>query len=220
MITDQAFVLHTLAYQNSSQIVRLLCRQHGRIDAIAKGSRGSKSPFKGHLQPFIETAICCQGKRDLKTLTRAEQSVVIGSLNYLNQVAMLYCNELLLLLNMDEEMAIRVYPVYRDLLTALAKNQSVALLLRYFELKLCELSGYALSVDPDMADEAILVFQPDQGLVGSHGHQNCDADTFRRFSRYETITDEELRGLNRLFRSVVHHLVGGRRIRSRELLRR
>jgi len=219
MITDDAFVLHKINYKNSSEIVKLLTQNHGRIDVVAKGSRGRKSPFKGHLQAFIETTISCQGRQDLKTLTQAEQSGLAGSTDYLNQVAMLYCNELLLLLNMDEEHSTTVYPIYRELLKALRVSQSVALLLRHFELKLCELSGYALTVDQDIADESTLVFQADQGLVASQGHKNCNAGAFRKFVQQQSLSSEELHGLNRLFRSVVHHLVGGRRIRSRELLR-
>lgn len=219
MFTDKAFVLHTIQFKNSSQIVKLLTRQHGRVDAVAKGSRGQKSPFKGHLQPFIETTISFQGRQDLKTLTQAEQSGSVSSPNYLNQVAMLYCNELLLLLNMDEEHSSAVYPIYLEVLKALRGSKSVALLLRHFELKLCELNGYALSVDNGISDDSSLIFQPDQGLVVSHGQKNCRAGTFRRFVQQQPLTSEELRGLNRLFRSVVHHLVGGRTIRSRELLR-
>ena len=220
MLTDNAFVLHKINYKNSSEIVKLLTRQHGRIDAVAKGSRGKKSLFKGHLQPFIETTISWQGRQDLKTLTQAEQSGLVGKPDYLNQVAMLYCNELLLLLNMDEEHSTAVYPIYRDLIKSLYDNQPVVLLLRYFELNLCALNGYALSIDEEMADNTALMFQPDHGLVVSQADKYCDAGTFRRFLNHKALTCDEVRGINRLFRPVVNHLVGGRPIRSRELLRR
>lgn len=219
MVTDKGFILHKINYKNSSEIVKLLTQNHGRIDAVARGSRGQKSPLKGQLQAFIETTISYQGRQSLKTLTQAEQTAVIKSADYINQVAMLYCNELMLLLNMDEEQSVAVYPIYRDVLKALRATQSVALNLRYFELDLCRLSGYALSVDDDIADDSALVFQPDHGLVVSHDAKNCTAKTFRRFVSRQPLSAEEVLHINRLFRPVVSHLVGGRAIRSRELLR-
>lgn len=218
MVTDDAFILHKINYKNSSEIVKLLTQNQGRIDAIARGSRGPKSPFKGQLQAFVETTISFQGRRDLKTLTQAEQTGHAGAPAYLNQVAMLYCNELLLLLNMDDEHCGAVYPVYRQLIHDLGRSDSVALLLRYFELKLCTLNGYALSVDHGLSDSDYLVFQPDHGLVASHSKKNCDAGTFRRFISHQPLSTEQLRGLNRLFRPIVNHLVGGRDIHSRRLL--
>lgn len=219
MVTDDAFVLHKINYKNSSEIVKLLTQHHGRIDAVARGSRSPKSPFKGHLQAFIETSIAFQGRHNLKTLTLAEQSGLANSMDYLHQVSMLYCNELLLLLNMDEEQSSAVYPVYRKLLKTLRTTKSLALVLRYFELTLCELSGYALSVDEKISDSTSLVFQADHGLVASHGQKNCDAGTFRRFVNQQDLSADQQRRINRLFRPVVNHLVGGRDIRSRELLK-
>ncbi|KAA3639305.1 MAG: DNA repair protein RecO [Proteobacteria bacterium] len=220
MVTVDAFILHKIPYKNSSEIVRLLTQTHGRIDVVAKGSRSQKSVFKGQLQAFIKTTISFQGKHALKTLTQAEQTGLTKPADYLNQVAMLYCNELLLMLNMDEEQGIAVYPVYRDLIHKLNSAESVTLLLRYFELTLCRLSGYALSINNDVADNADLVFQANHGLVVSHGHQNCNAETFRRFINRQPLNTAEIRGISRLFRTVVNHLVGGRAIRSRELLQK
>jgi DNA repair protein RecO len=219
MVTDEAFILHKINYKNSSEIVKLLTKGNGRIDVVARGSRGPKSTFKGHLQAFIETSIAYQGRHNLKTLTHAEQSGLVGSPEYLNQVAMLYCNELLLLLNMDEEHSTAVYPTYGNLIKTLRTSQSVSLLLRHFELSLCALNGYALTVDKDLSDETSLVFQNDHGLVASHGHKNCDAGTFRRFVNGQNLSADEQVRINRLFRPVVNHLVGGREIRSRELLK-
>ncbi|MCX7544620.1 DNA repair protein RecO [Marinicella gelatinilytica] len=220
MVTDDAFVLHKIKYKNSSEIIKLLSKNHGRIDAVARGSRGAKSAFKGHLQPFIKTTISYQGKQTLKTLTQAEQTGLFSPSNYLNQVAMLYCNELLLLLNMDEEQSTAVYPEYQNLITHLNGAKSVSLYLRYFELTLCQLSGYALSIDNHIPDDTALVFQPDLGLVASQTDKNCHAGTFRQFIQKQTLNSEQINSINRLFRPVVNHLVGGRVIRSRELLQK
>jgi len=220
MVTDEAFVLHKIKYKNSSEIVKLLTRHYGRIDVVARGSRNPKSPFKGHLQAFIETSVAFQGRHNLKTLSHVEQSGLSVNTEYLNQVAMLYCNELLLLLNMDEDQSCAIYPIYRDLLSELRTSQSLALLLRYFELTLCQLSGYALSIEKHISDDTNLVFHSDHGLVASHGQKNCDAETFRRFVNRQSLSADQQLRINRLFRPVVNHLVGGRDIRSRELLKR
>ena len=49
---DQAVCLRAVNYSDTSQVVTLLTREHGKIAAMAKGSRRSKSAFDGAIEPF------------------------------------------------------------------------------------------------------------------------------------------------------------------------
>src|SRR3989339_2193567 len=47
-----AIVLRRTRYSESSLIVVAFTREHGRIDALAKGCRRERSPMRGHLDLF------------------------------------------------------------------------------------------------------------------------------------------------------------------------
>lgn len=218
MYSDLGFVLHKIKYKNSSEIVKLLTPEEGRIDAVAQGSCRPKSLFRGHLQHFIETTISYRGKHELKTLIQAEQQDALPVIDYPYQVAMLYCNELLLLLNMDVDVATAIYPIYKKTIQKLTQNNDIARVLRGFEWQLCCLSGYRLSLETDTDDATGIIFHPDQGLISGHGKSACDAGTFKQFINQLELNDSQVKAISRLMRPLIHHMVNGRTIRSRELL--
>ena len=48
-----AFLIHHRDYTDSSRIVELLTRGHGRISLFARGARRAKSPLRPLLQPCV-----------------------------------------------------------------------------------------------------------------------------------------------------------------------
>jgi DNA repair protein RecO (recombination protein O) len=72
MITKtEAIVLRTVDFQESSLIVTLFTRKHGKVAVIAKGARRPKSKFASYLVPgqILETVISMKETRDVQTLT-------------------------------------------------------------------------------------------------------------------------------------------------------
>lgn len=51
-IKTEAVVLRNRRFSESSLVVTLLSREHGRLDALAKGARREKSPLFGHLDLY------------------------------------------------------------------------------------------------------------------------------------------------------------------------
>jgi DNA repair protein RecO len=47
---QEAFVIHSRPYKETSLIVTFLCRTAGKISAVAKGAKRKKSKFAGHLE--------------------------------------------------------------------------------------------------------------------------------------------------------------------------
>ncbi|HEV7919124.1 MAG TPA: DNA repair protein RecO [Solirubrobacterales bacterium] len=69
----EAIVLRKLRYGEADSILHLYTRDHGRIGAIAKGVRRSKSRFGGRLEPFFRLELVLhEGRGDLATITSAE----------------------------------------------------------------------------------------------------------------------------------------------------
>ncbi len=219
MITDNAFILHKRNYQDSSELLKLFTQNQGIIDAVAKGSRNPKSKFKGQLQPFIDCQITVSGKSNLKTLTGAEQVGVLSNSSYLNHVSMLYCNELLLLLNLDEETSRLIYPHYKKTISQLVDIDQPHMVLRYFEWQLCCIQGYRLDLNSQIAPNDYIEFNPTSGLQKSQRNQYCKSQYFQDFVASKTLSSSAQKGINRLMKTVVNHLVNGKPIQSRLLLK-
>ena len=73
IIRTDAVVLRTLDYSETSLIVQLLTRRHGRIAVMAKGARRPKSKFGATLQPmsYVQVVYYYKENRGLQTLTEA-----------------------------------------------------------------------------------------------------------------------------------------------------
>ncbi len=67
---DEAIVLRSIRYGEADRIVHLLTRDRGRLGAIAKGARRSRSRFGGRLEPGSRVALVLyQGRGELATVT-------------------------------------------------------------------------------------------------------------------------------------------------------
>lgn len=74
LVRDDAIILQTFAYSDTSRILRLMTCGHGVRSVIAKGARRPRSRFGGILEPFtagVATFYAKQG-RDLHTLSGFE----------------------------------------------------------------------------------------------------------------------------------------------------
>ncbi len=69
----EGIVLRKLRYGEADSILNLYTREQGRIGAIAKGVRRSKSRFGGRLEPFFRLELVLhEGRGELLTVTSAE----------------------------------------------------------------------------------------------------------------------------------------------------
>src|SRR3982750_2484428 len=72
-VKTQAVVLRSIRYGEADRIVHLYTPHRGRIGAIAKGVRRSRSRFGGRLEPFFRLdLILHEGRGELLTVTAAE----------------------------------------------------------------------------------------------------------------------------------------------------
>lgn len=56
-IKDEAVVLRRRTYSESSLVLTLFTREHGRLDVLAKGARREKGPLFGHLDLYQREAV-------------------------------------------------------------------------------------------------------------------------------------------------------------------
>lgn len=71
-LKTEGIVLRKMRYGEADSILHLYTQAHGRINAIAKGVRRSKSRFGGRLEPFFRLDLVLhEGRGELLTVTSA-----------------------------------------------------------------------------------------------------------------------------------------------------
>ena len=69
---DDGVVLRTQQLGEADRIITLLTRQNGRVRAVAKGVRRTKSRFGARLEPFTHVDVLVHPGRSLDVITQAE----------------------------------------------------------------------------------------------------------------------------------------------------
>ena len=171
---NSAYILHTRPYSDTSLIVELFSRSHGRVTVIARSARGPKSRYRGQLQLFTPIQASWVGLRELKTLTQVELQGMPLQLNQHPLFCGFYCNELLMRLLHKEDPHPVLFDSYHDCLRQLENHvmdeMSLGVILRLFEKKLLQELGYGLplTIETKTGDkiksDAYYHFIPRQGF--------------------------------------------------------
>ncbi|WP_233850718.1 DNA repair protein RecO [Paraburkholderia sp. HD33-4] len=164
-----AFVLHSYPYRETSLIIDVLSRDHGRLALVAKGAKRPHSALRGVLQTFQPLSLAWSGKSEMRTLTGAEW---VGGMLPLTGDALLcgfYVNELLVRFCAREDPHPQLFHHYVVTLTRLAHDEPPVQVLRSFERVLLRETGYAMALDRTVARKAVLadgryVFDPERGV--------------------------------------------------------
>ena len=224
---EPAFVLHSRPFRNTSLIVDLFSRHHGRLSAVANSARGLKSRYRGRLQLFMPLLVSWSGKQELKTLGQVEFG---ASPNLLDGNALLcgfYLNELLTRLMQCGDPHPYLFDHYENTLKKLYGASDFAPILRYFEKQLLERMGYGLPLVVDAHSgspiEANLHYQylPERGFV------RCDDPSTRALtiigqSLLDIAADnyqcaQTCRDAKRLLRMILARHLGGKPLKTRDL---
>ncbi|HEY2023398.1 DNA repair protein RecO [Paraburkholderia sp.] len=169
-ITEQpAFVLHSYPYRETSLIIDVLSRDHGRLALVAKGAKRPHSALRGVLQTFQPLSLAWSGKSEVRTLTGAEW---VGGMLPLTGDALLcgfYVNELLVKFCAREDPHPQLFHHYVVTLNRLAHEEPPVQVLRSFERVLLRETGYAMALDRTVTRKAVLaegryVFDPERGV--------------------------------------------------------
>lgn len=225
---EPAWLLHHRDYQDSSRILELLSRDHGRLSVVARGSRSAGSRLKGILRPFLPLQVSWVSRTDLGTLTGAELKGAPVSLTGDALLSGYYANELLLHLVHRHDPQPEIFRIYGSTIESLSGGRDISAKLRAFEMELLRLLGYALNLDHDAHTAEPLsatrwyVYRPEQGpaaasdISGPMTFSGSDLIAIREgnFSRPET-----LRSAGRLLREVISYHLGGRELKSRKVFR-
>src|SRR5258707_771046 len=80
-LKTEAIVLRSLRYGEADRILHLYTPHRGRLGAIAKGVRRTRSRFGGRLEPFLRVRLVLyEGRGELLTVTGVETVATHGRL--------------------------------------------------------------------------------------------------------------------------------------------
>jgi DNA repair protein RecO (recombination protein O) len=154
---EPAFVLHRYDWSESSLIVEVLTRHHGRVALVAKGAKRPASNFRPVLLPMQPLRITYSGDAEVKALKSAEW---VGGYAMPSGNALLtgfYLNELMMRLLLRDDPQEFVYDLYAQTVSVVTQNNGLmTAALRAFELLLLQNMGWL----PDL----LSVTQTQQGL--------------------------------------------------------
>jgi len=232
-IQDQpAYILHHRAFRDTSQILEVITRDHGRFSIMSRGSKGAKSRLKSVLQPFKPLLIGWSGKGDMPTLTGAEtQSVKPFTLTGKALPSAFYVNELIIKLLHKHDVHEGIFQLYESIIRLLADKNEVEPVLRLFEKQLLEDLGFGLNLSVNAETGDSILADEEYAYYLEHGPVNLssvkDESYILKLTGKSLLdldsssldTEQSLRDAKRLMRSILHYYLEGKPIKSRELFR-
>jgi DNA repair protein RecO (recombination protein O) len=221
---DPAFVLHTRPWRETSLIVDVLSRHHGRVGLVARGARRQTSSLKTRLMPFQPLTLSWFGKSQLRTLHAAEWQG--GGLMLRGHALMcgFYLNELLLRLLPEGDAHQGLFDLYAATLTALNEHADVEPVLRRFELDLLSELGYAqplghLADGSQLSPERRYSYALSHGVIARRGEeQGYRGKTLLDLAAGDLSDSATLVEGKMLMRTLLAHYLGEKPLATRQLL--
>ncbi len=220
------YLLHHTPYRDTSRILEVLTRDHGRLTLFARGVRGPKSKLAGVLQPFQPLLLTWSGRGDAPQLAGAEVEGELRRMPADRLMAGFYLNELILKLTTRHDPHPELYEAYRRALEAL-KRAELERPLRLFEKRLLEAVGYGL----DLATESLTgggidpaghyQFRPEQGLITASAEAPgaVPGSSVLALAREQLASPRELDDARRLLKAALDHCLEGRELATRAVAR-
>ena len=226
---EPAYVLHARPYRETSLLVEVFSRRHGRLGLLAKGAKRRKSPLAGLLLPFLPLRLSWSGRGELGVVTGAEGAGPAHPLRGDALYCGFYVNELLLRLLHRHDAHEGLFGAYEAALETLAQAGAGEAPLRLFEKRLLAELGYALVLDRaacggPLEAEALYRYEPERGPVRVNGAGGQGLLVHGRTLLAlgaDRLDDPEVLGeAKRLMRGVLAVQLDGRPLHSRVLFRR
>ncbi|MDR2690653.1 MAG: DNA repair protein RecO [Azoarcus sp.] len=231
-----AWILHAHPWRETSLIVEVLSRDHGRVAMVAKGARRPMSALRGVLMAFQPLVLDWSGGGEVKTLVRGEWRGGQSMLGGQGLLCAYYINELMLRLTAREDPHPLLFNAYEAAMRALSRARdglALAMLLRRFELVLLRELGYGATLDVDLDGKPLQSTQRYVYIIergpkrqsgdereargGEEGGIDVGGQTLvdlanDDFSRFETLTEAK-----RLLRALINHTLGGQPLHARRV---
>ena len=235
---EPAYVLHRYDWSESSLILEVFTRHHGRIALVAKGAKRPSSSFRPILLPMQPLHVAFGGDAEIRTLKSAEWQGghVMPSGDAL--LSGYYLNELLLALLARDDPHPVLFDIYAAVVRIIASEHGEVLqaALRTYELLLLREVGLLPQLDAQTMTLAALdastyyTLVPEGGLRQA-GTGDRAALTGAQWSQLQAALDngalftatlracaENMSALKPQLRQLLHYHCGVKTLRSRQMM--
>lgn len=227
ILLSPGYILHHRPYRDTSRILEVLTRDHGRLTVFARGVRGPKPRFGGVLQPFDLLLLSFHAGREAGQLTAAESAESAPALPAGSLMAGFYLNELLLKLTARHDPVPEVFEDYRRALAGLRGGEGIEAVLRVFEKKLLEAVGYGLDLTSEARTGRAIEaqgryrFRASEGLVpAAEGDIEAVAgSSLLALAREELEEKTELEDARRVLKAALAEGLEGKELATRKVAR-
>lgn len=229
-VAEPAFVLHTRPWRETSLLVEVLSAEHGRIGLVARGVSGPKKHvLRAALQPLQSIRFDAVQKGELAQLSAAEAVDAAPLLQGDAALAAFYVNELCLRLAPRHVPQPELHAAYAKTRERLRAGEGLAWTLRRFERDLLEALGVGLDfandgdgraidvaaryrLDPELGPRRLLDERPGERRASATGR------ALLALAADRLPDTEDLVSLRLPLRAVLLHHLGGRGLKSWEML--
>lgn len=226
---EPAYVLHARRWRETSLMVEVLSAHHGRLGLVARGVTGPRrQALRAALQPMQHIRLEATQRGELAWLNAAEQidsaPLLVGEAS----MAGFYLGELVLRLVPRQDPQPQLYALYGTVRERLSRAEPLAWTLRRFERDLLEALGVGFDFSVDAEGEPLdpagrYRIEPEHGLRrvrDQRAGERSDASGRGLMAlAADTLPErEDLPGLRRALREAISHHLGGRGLKSWELM--
>jgi DNA repair protein RecO (recombination protein O) len=222
---EPAFVLHSAPWRETSLVVELFTRGHGRVGCVAKGAKRPRSALRGVLHAFQPLHVGFAGRHELRTLTSAEWLGGMAAPQGDGLLCAFYLNELLVRLLPRDDPHPALFDGYAQALVALGIGEPTQASLRRFEWLLLREIGYGVDVERD-ADDRPVLGERHYALLPGRGFALTDAaddtayagQTLLDIAQERYDSQRTLVEAKRLTRAVIGRHLDGQVLKTRQIL--
>ncbi|WP_138429893.1 DNA repair protein RecO [Fodinibius saliphilus] len=171
MITHtEAIIFRTVDYQESSKIVTMFTRKHGKIALMVRGAKKPKSKFSGLIEVgnILDVVYYHKSSRSVQILSEASYAVKNDKLrtDFEKMATMTSAIEMIGQLLHDDEVNTPLFDFSKKMLTWLnSADIYPPQMFPYLQIRLAGLTGIGLQLDVNQSREETNYFNLESGLI-------------------------------------------------------
>lgn len=221
------YILHQRAYRETSLILEIFSREHGRLALVAKGAKRKNNSNGNLMQANQKLNVGWSIRGEMGTLTTIETAGASAMLTGHKIIFAFYLNELLMRMLHKHESHPHLFDAYDEALRLLGEQQDEQAILRNFEKNLLSSLGYGLILDHDVISGNAIQSQRDYyyqidcgpmiNVPSSSDYITVSGRTLIELNQGKLTTRRSLQESKQLMRFTLKRHLGTKPLASREL---
>jgi DNA repair protein RecO len=181
IVHSSAIVLKTIDYSESSKIITLFTKEHGKIGVMARGAKRPKSKFAGLLETgnLLDVVSYYKASRSVQTLSEAAylKKTLNIRLHFDKMGVMMSGLELISQLLHEHEVNHRIFDFAKNFLIWLNDADiKPARIFPYLQIRLAHLMGIGLRLESTVESPSNIFLNVDSGLIST---QKASSHSYR-----------------------------------------